>query len=139
MKKRHIIALLFFLCFFGVAIRAMELFPKENISPKELPLKDRIILSLKEGKASIVENISEEKIDKNTIEQKIIIPTKEILYNTKENTVEKVDQVINKITSPVKKAKNSIAKNLISWIFSLLSPEDAKELIKDNFNIDICS
>lgn len=139
MKKRHIVALLFFLCFFGVAIRAMELFPKENISPKELPLKDRIILSLKEGKASIVENISEEKIDKNTIEQKIIIPTKEILYNTKENTVEKVDQVINKITSPVKKAKNSIAKNLISWIFSLLSPEDAKELIKDNFNIDICS
>jgi hypothetical protein len=42
MKKRRIVALLFFLL--GVVIITMEVFPKENIS---LEKKDDVILSLK--------------------------------------------------------------------------------------------
>lgn len=156
MKKRHIVALLFFLCFFGVAIRAMELFPKENISPKELPLKDRIILSLKEGKASIIDNISggnkEEEIkeeevvvvaintsdDNNIIVEKIIVPTQEIIHTTKENTIEKIEKIIETITAPVKDTTNALAKQLISWLLSLLSPEEIREMLKNEFNVDIC-
>jgi len=53
MKKRRIVALLFFLL--GVVIITMEVFPKENIS---LEKKDNVILSLKSKAASAIDSIA---------------------------------------------------------------------------------
>lgn len=66
------------------------------------------------------------------------MPTKEIINNTKENTVERIEHIIETITAPVKDTTNALAKQLISWLLSLLSPEEIREMLKNEFNVDIC-
>lgn len=154
MKKRHIAALLFFLCFFGVAIMAMEFFPKENIILEE---KDNVILSLKSKTASIVDSImkndNEENINnngnssngENNIIEKVVSPTQEVINNTKDNTIERIEyikeeieKIVNSVTAPINQTTNSLAKQLISWLLSLLSPEEIREIFAKDFDIDIC-
>lgn len=154
MKKKHIITLLFFLFFFGVVIMAMESFPKENIPLEELSEGGKVILSLKDKTASMVDSFLGEnnnsEIDNNVVRgnttekqeniiiEKIITPTQEIVYLTKENTVEKIEQIIETITTPAKDTANSLAKQLIEWSLSLLSPEEIRDIFEKEFSVDIC-
>ncbi len=149
MKKKHIATLLFFLCLFGAVVMAMESFPKENVPLEELNERDKVILSLKEKTASMIDKIkgadsdndnpsSTDEKQENTLNDKIIIPTQETIHTTKENTTEKIEQIIETITTPVKKTTNSLAKQLIEWLLSLLSPEEIRDIFEGEFNIDIC-
>lgn len=140
---------------------AMESFPKENVPLEELNERDKVLLSLKNKTASVIDsflgenNNSEENLSdsnnsinvvgsdltekqENIITEKIISPTQEIIYITKENTVEKIEQIIETITTPIKNTTNSLAKQLIEWLLSLLSPEEIRDIFEGEFNIDIC-
>ena len=76
--------------------------------------------------------------DNNIIVEKIIVPTQEIIHTTKENTIEKIEKIIETITTPVKETTDSLSKQLISWLLSLLSPEEIREILKNDFSVDIC-
>jgi len=146
MKKKHIATLLFFLCLFGVVVIAMQAPPEENAP---LNGKDKVILSLKEKTASIIDKIkgadsdndnpsSTDEKQENIVVDKIITPTQETINITKEKTTEKIEQIIETITTPIKNTTNSLAKQLIEWLLSLLSPEEIRDIFEGEFNIDIC-
>lgn len=122
---------------------------------------DNVLLALKNQAGSIIDNItgggssgegwfntgsnggSNSDSVNNMTEQKdilgqIVLPTKEIINNTKENTVERIEHIIETITAPVKDTTNALARQLIGWLLSLLSPEEIREMLKNEFNVDIC-
>ena len=132
MKKRRIVALLFFLL--GVVIITMEVFPKENIS---LEKKDDVILSLKSKAASAIDSIAGNDNVEGTIE-KVISSTQEVVNNTKDNVVEYVEQETEKIIAPINNVTNSLTRQLTLWLLSLLNPEEVREILAKDFDVDIC-
>ncbi len=132
MKKRRIVALLFFLL--GVVIITMEVFPKENISLEE---KDNVILSLKSKAASAIDSIAGNDNVEGTIE-KVISSTQEVVNDTKDNVVEYVEQETEKIIAPINNATNSLTRQLTLWLLSLLNPEEVREILAKDFDVDIC-
>ena len=132
MKKRRIVALLFFLL--GVVIITMEVFPKENIS---LEKKDDVILSLKSKAASAIDSIAGNDNVEGTIE-KVISSTQEVVNDTKDNVVEYVEQETEKIITPINDATNSLTRQLTLWLLSLLNPEEVREILAKDFDVDIC-
>jgi len=132
MKKRRIVALLFFLL--GVVIITMEVFPKENISLEE---KDNVILSLKSKAASAIDSIVGNDNVEGTIE-KVISSTQEVVNDTKDNVVEYVEQETEKIIAPINNATNSLTRQLTLWLLSLLNPEEVREILAKDFDVDIC-
>ena len=132
MKKRRIVALLFFLL--GVVIITMEVFPKENIS---LEKKDDVILSLKSKAASAIDSIAGNDNIEGTME-KVISSTQEVVNNTKDNVVEYVEQETEKIIAPINNATNSLTRQLTLWLLSLLNPEEVREILAKDFDVDIC-
>jgi len=132
MKKRRIVALLFFLL--GVVIITMEVFPKENIS---LEKKDNVILSLKSKAASAIDSIAGNDNVEGTIE-KVISSTQEVVNDTKDNVVEYVEQETEKIIAPINNATNSLTRQLTLWLLSLLNPEEVREILAKDFDVDIC-
>lgn len=132
MKKRRIVALLFFLL--GVVIITMEVFPKENISLEE---KDNVILSLKSKAASAIDSIAGNDNVEGTIE-KVISSTQEVVNNTKDNVVEYVEQETEKIIAPINNVTNSLTRQLTLWLLSLLNPEEVREILAKDFDVDIC-
>jgi|BioPla2DNA2_1021312.scaffolds.fasta_scaffold19657_5 hypothetical protein len=132
MKKRRIVALLFFLL--GVVIITMEVFPKENISLEE---KDNVILSLKSKAASAIDSIAGNDNVEGTIE-KVISSTQEVVNDTKDNVVEYVEQETEKIIVPINNATNSLTRQLTLWLLSLLNPEEVREILAKDFDVDIC-
>lgn len=131
MKKRRIVALLFFLL--GVVIITMEVFPKENISLEE---KDNVILSLKSKAASAIDSIAGNDNVEGTIE-KVISSTQEVVNDTKDNVVEYVEQETEKIIAPINNATNSLTRQLTLWLLSLLNPEEVREILAKDFDVDI--
>lgn len=129
MKKRRIVALLFFLL--GVVIITMEVFPKENISLEE---KDNVILS---KAASAIDSIAGNDNVEGIIE-KIISSTQEVVNDTKDNVVEYVEQETEKIIAPINNATNSLTRQLTLWLLSLLNPEEVREILAKDFDVDIC-
>jgi hypothetical protein len=132
MKKRRIVALLFFLL--GVVIITMEVFPKENIS---LEKKDDVILSLKSKAASAIDSIAGNDNIEGTME-KVISSTQEVVNDTKDNVVEYVEQETEKIIAPINNATNSLTRQLTLWLLSLLNPEEVREILAKDFDVDIC-
>ena len=132
MKKRRIVALLFFLL--GVVIITMEVFPKENIS---LEKKDDVILSLKSKTASAIDSIAGNDNIEGTME-KVISSTQEVVNDTKDNVVEYVEQETEKIITPINDATNSLTRQLTLWLLSLLNPEEVREILAKDFDVDIC-
>lgn len=132
MKKRRIVALLFFLL--GVVIITMEVFPKENISLEE---KDNVILSLKSKAASAIDSIAGNDNIEGTME-KVISSTQEVVNNTKDNVVEYVEQETEKIIAPINNVTNSLTRQLTLWLLSLLNPEEVREILAKDFDVDIC-
>ena len=132
MKKRRIVALLFFLL--GVVIITMEVFPKENIS---LEKKDDVILSLKSKTASAIDSIAGNDNIEGTME-KVISSTQEVVNDTKDNVVEYVEQETEKIIAPINNATNSLTRQLTLWLLSLLNPEEVREILAKDFDVDIC-
>jgi hypothetical protein len=132
MKKRRIVALLFFLL--GVVIITMEVFPKENIS---LEKKDDVILSLKSKAASAIDSIAGNDNIEGTME-KVISSTQEVVNNTKDNVVEYVEQETEKIIAPINNVTNSLTRQLTLWLLSLLNPEEVREILAKDFDVDIC-
>ena len=132
MKKRRIVALLFFLL--GVVIITMEVFPKENIS---LEKKDDVILSLKSKTASAIDSIAGNDNVEGTME-KVISSTQEVVNDTKDNVVEYVEQETEKIIAPINNATNSLTRQLTLWLLSLLNPEEVREILAKDFDVDIC-
>ncbi|HPM38805.1 MAG TPA: hypothetical protein PLF97_00345 [Candidatus Pacearchaeota archaeon] len=132
MKKRRIVALLFFLL--GVVIITMEVFPKENIS---LEKKDDVILSLKSKAASAIDSIAGNDNVEGTIE-KVISSTQEVVNDTKDNVVEYVEQETEKIIAPINNVTNSLTRQLTLWLLSLLNPEEVREILAKDFDVDIC-
>ena len=132
MKKRRIVALLFFLL--GVVIITMEVFPKENIS---LEKKDDVILSLKSKTASAIDSIAGNDNIEGTME-KVISSTQEVVNNTKDNVVEYVEQETEKIIAPINNVTNSLTRQLTLWLLSLLNPEEVREILAKDFDVDIC-
>jgi len=132
MKKRRIVALLFFLL--GVVIITMEVFPKENISLEE---KDNVILSLKSKAASAIDSIAGNDNVEGTIE-KVISSTQEVVNDTKDNVVEYVEQETEKIIVPINNVTNSLTRQLTLWLLSLLNPEEVREILAKDFDVDIC-
>lgn len=132
MKKRRIVALLFFLL--GVVIITMEVFPKENIS---LEKKDDVILSLKSKAASAIDSIAGNDNIEGTME-KVISSTQEVVNNTKDNVVEYVEQETEKIIVPINNVTNSLTRQLTLWLLSLLNPEEVREILAKDFDVDIC-
>jgi len=132
MKKRRIVALLFFLL--GVVIITMEVFPKENIS---LEKKDDVILSLKSKAASAIDSIAGNDNVEGTIE-KVISSTQEVVNDTRDNVVEYVEQETEKIITPINDATNSLTRQLTLWLLSLLNPEEVREILAKDFDVDIC-
>lgn len=129
MKKRRIVALLFFLL--GVVIITMEVFPKENISLEE---KDNVILS---KAASAIDSIAGNDNIEGTME-KVISSTQEVVNDTKDNVVEYVEQETEKIIAPINNATNSLTRQLTLWLLSLLNPEEVREILAKDFDVDIC-
>lgn len=124
----------------------MQAPPEENAP---LNGKGKVILSLKEKTASIIDKIkgadsdndnpsSTDEKQENIVVDKIITPTQETINITKEKTTEKIEQIIETITTPIKNTTNSLAKQLIEWLLSLLSPEEIRDIFEGEFNIDIC-
>jgi len=132
MKKRRIVALLFFLL--GVVIITMEIFPKENIP---LEKKDDVILSLKSKAASAIDSIAGNDNIEGTME-KVISSTQEVVNNTKDNVVEYVEQETEKIIAPINNVTNSLTRQLTLWLLSLLNPEEVREILAKDFDVDIC-
>ena len=132
MKKRRIVALLFFLL--GVVIITMEVFPKENIS---LEKKDDVILSLKSKAASASDSIAGNDNIEGTME-KVISSTQEVVNDTRDNVVEYVEQETEKIITPINDATNSLTRQLTLWLLSLLNPEEVREILAKDFDVDIC-
>ena len=132
MKKRRIVALLFFLL--GVVIITMEVFPKENIS---LEKKDDVILSLKSKAASAIDSIAGNDNIEGTME-KVISSTQEVVNDTRDNVVEYVEQETEKIITPINDATNSLTRQLTLWLLSLLNPEEVREILAKDFDVDIC-
>ena len=132
MKKRRIVALLFFLL--GVVIITMEVFPKENIP---LEKKDDVILSLKSKAASAIDSIAGNDNIEGTME-KVISSTQEVVNNTKDNVVEYVEQETEKIIAPINNVTNSLTRQLTLWLLSLLNPEEVREILAKDFDVDIC-
>jgi hypothetical protein len=132
MKKRRIVALLFFLL--GVVIITMEVFPKENIS---LEKKDDVILSLKSKAASAIDSIAGNDNIEGTME-KVISSTQEVVNDTKDNVVEYVEQETEKIIAPINNVTNSLTRQLTLWLLSLLNPEEVREILAKDFDVDIC-
>jgi len=132
MKKRRIVALLFFLL--GVVIITMEIFPKENIP---LEKKDDVILSLKSKAASAIDSIAGNDNVEGTIE-KVISSTQEVVNDTRDNVVEYVEQETEKIITPINDATNSLTRQLTLWLLSLLNPEEVREILAKDFDVDIC-
>jgi len=132
MKKRRIVALLFFLL--GVVIITMEVFPKENIS---LEKKDDVILSLKSKTASAIDSIAGNDNIEGTME-KVISSTQEVVNDTKDNVVEYVEQETEKIIAPINNVTNSLTRQLTLWLLSLLNPEEVREILAKDFDVDIC-
>lgn len=132
MKKRRIVALLFFLL--GVVIITMEVFPKENIS---LEKKDDVILSLKSKAASAIDSIAGNDNIEGTME-KVISSTQEVVNDTRDNVVEYVEQETEKIITPINDATNSLTRQLTLRLLSLLNPEEVREILAKDFDVDIC-
>ncbi|MDK2948999.1 MAG: hypothetical protein PWQ56_164 [Patescibacteria group bacterium] len=78
---------------------------------------------------------STDEKQENIVVDKIITPTQETINITKEKTTEKVEQIIETITTPVKNTTNSLAKQLIEWLLSLLSPEEIRDIFEGEFNM----
>jgi len=132
MKKRRIVALLFFLL--GVVIITMEIFPKENIP---LEKKGDVILSLKSKAASAIDSIAGNDNVEGTIE-KVISSTQEVVNDTRDNVVEYVEQETEKIITPINDATNSLTRQLTLRLLSLLNPEEVREILAKDFDVDIC-
>ncbi len=132
MKKRRIVALLFFLL--GVVIITMEISPKENTPLEE---KDNVILSLKSKAASAIDSITGNDNVEETM-GKVISSTQEVVNDTKDNVVEYVEQETEKIITPINDATNSLTKQLTLWLLSLLNPEEVREILAKDFDVDIC-
>jgi hypothetical protein len=112
----------------------MEVFPKENIS---LEKKDDVILSLKSKAASAIDSIAGNDNIEGTME-KVISSTQEVVNDTKDNVVEYVEQETEKIIAPINNATNSLTRQLTLWLLSLLNPEEVREILAKDFDVDIC-
>jgi uncharacterized protein YjbJ (UPF0337 family) len=112
----------------------MEVFPKENIS---LEKKDDVILSLKSKTASAIDSIAGNDNIEGTME-KVISSTQEVVNNTKDNVVEYVEQETEKIIAPINNVTNSLTRQLTLWLLSLLNPEEVREILAKDFDVDIC-
>ncbi|MGI6335401.1 MAG: hypothetical protein ACOXZN_02850 [Minisyncoccales bacterium] len=112
----------------------MEVFPKENIS---LEKKDDVILSLKSKAASAIDSIAGNDNIEGTME-KVISSTQEVVNNTKDNVVEYVEQETEKIIAPINNVTNSLTRQLTLWLLSLLNPEEVREILAKDFDVDIC-
>ena len=112
----------------------MEVFPKENIS---LEKKDDVILSLKSKAASAIDSIAGNDNVEGTIE-KVISSTQEVVNDTKDNVVEYVEQETEKIIAPINNVTNSLTRQLTLWLLSLLNPEEVREILAKDFDVDIC-
>ena len=112
----------------------MEVFPKENIS---LEKKDDVILSLKSKAASAIDSIAGNYNIEVTME-KVISSTQEVVNNTKDNVVEYVEQETEKIIAPINNVTNSLTRQLTLWLLSLLNPEEVREILAKDFDVDIC-
>jgi len=113
MKKKHIVALLFFLL--GVVIITMEISPKENIPLEE---KDNVILSLKSKAASAIDSITGNDNVEETME-KVISSTQEVVNDTKDNVVKYVEQETEKIIAPINNVTNSLTNVLGKHIWRI--------------------
>jgi hypothetical protein len=112
----------------------MEVFPKENIS---LEKKDDVILSLKSKAASAIDSIAGNDNIEGTME-KVISSTQEVVNDTKDNVVEYVEQETEKIIAPINNVTNSLTRQLTLWLLSLLNPEEVREILAKDFDVDIC-
>lgn len=124
----------FYFFLLGVVIITMEVFPKENIS---LEKKDDVILSLKSKAASAIDSIAGNDNIEGTME-KVISSTQEVVNNTKDNVVEYVEQETEKIIAPINNVTNSLTRQLTLWLLSLLNPEEVREILAKDFDVDIC-
>ena len=124
----------FYFFLLGVVIITMEVFPKENIS---LEKKDDVILSLKSKAASAIDSIAGNDNVEGTIE-KVISSTQEVVNDTRDNVVEYVEQETEKIITPINDATNSLTRQLTLWLLSLLNPEEVREILAKDFDVDIC-
>lgn len=155
MKKIYAISL-FLICFSVAVIMIIEYSSSKSISLEELIPSEKVFLSLKEKATSIIDSISNKSEDEevvyqeetiinekddnaNMVMEKIVFPSQEVIYNFKETTAEKIEQIIKTVTTPIKETTNGLAKQLIEWLLSLLSPEEIRELFDSEFGIDICN
>ncbi|KUK49449.1 MAG: hypothetical protein XE08_0568 [Parcubacteria bacterium 32_520] len=165
MKKReniYIVFLLIALVFAGfLIVDAINFFRDGGDFSEFIDKGGNVILSLKDQSSSIIDNISRgnssdnnnENINnngnsssgENNIIEKVVSPAQEVINNTKDNTIEKVEyireeveKIVGSVTAPINQTTNSLAKQLISWLLSLLSPEEIREIFAKDFDIDIC-
>ncbi|NMB39776.1 MAG: hypothetical protein GYA00_00090 [Parcubacteria group bacterium] len=70
--------------------------------------------------------------------EKVISSTQEVVNNTKDNVVEYVEQETEKIIAPINNVTNSLTRQLTLWLLSLLNPEEVREILAKDFDVDIC-
>lgn len=109
-----------------------EPFSEADPNMDKVEQKDEVVFSFKNLTLNTVDDILEraKEIDLPSYQEE----AKEKIEQTKEEA----NNTINSLTSSFEEVTNGLAKQLISWLLSLLSPEEIKELLKSDFDIDIC-
>ncbi len=132
MKRRYFL-IVFFLVALGVSMLIItEPFSEADPNMDKVEQKDEVVFSFKNLTLNTVDDILEraKEIDLPSYQEE----AKEKIEQTKEEA----NNTINSLTSSFEEVTNGLAKQLISWLLSLLSPEEIKELLKSDFDIDIC-